>query len=51
MSAGALTHLAPGDVICLDRRCDRPLEVRVGDHPGFLGVPGRHKGRVAVMLQ
>lgn len=51
MSAGRLVRLRPGDVVCLDRRADLPLDVYLGENRLFSGIPGKYKGKVAVRLQ
>jgi flagellar motor switch protein FliM len=51
VTAEDLANLQPGDLLCLNRRIDAPLEVCLGDNPIFLAIPGRHKGKVAVVLK
>lgn len=49
--AQELARLEPGDLLCLNRRIDSPLEVYLGENPIFLGIPGKHKGKAAVVLK
>ncbi len=49
--AQELAQLEPGDLLCLNRRIDAPLEVYLGENPIFLGIPGKHKGKAAVVLK
>jgi flagellar motor switch protein FliM len=51
VTAEELSHLQPGDLLCLNRRIDTPLEVCLGDNPIFQAVPGTHKGKIAVLLK
>ena len=49
--AHELAQLEPGDLLCLNHRVDAPLEVHLGDNAIFLGIPGKHKGKAAVVLK
>lgn len=46
-----LADLQPGDLLCLNHRVDTPLEIYLGENAIFLGTPGKHKGKVAVVLK
>ncbi|MEI6210437.1 MAG: FliM/FliN family flagellar motor switch protein [bacterium] len=49
--AHELAQLEPGDLLCLNRRIDAPLEVYLGENPIFMGIPGKYKGKAAVVLK
>ena len=51
LAAQELANLQPGDLLCLDRRIDSPLEIYLGENPIFFGIPGKHKGKAAVVLK
>lgn len=46
-----LLSLRPGDVICLDRRADDPLEVRIGRRPKLLGRVGTAGHRYTLTVE
>ena len=50
LSLGELLELEPGDVIPLQARRDRPIEVRVEDQLKFWAEPGKVNGRLAVRV-
>lgn len=43
-------QLHPGDVIQLDSSIDRPLVVKIGDKPKFIGQPGKLNKKIAVQI-
>ncbi len=50
ISLGDFLNLEVGDVVVLDQRIDRPLNVRVGKRVKMVGVPGRVGSRIAVRV-
>jgi flagellar motor switch protein FliM len=45
-----LLHLAPGDVLLLDRRVDEEMDVTVEGNLKFKGHPGVNQGKVALQI-
>jgi flagellar motor switch protein FliM len=43
-------QLHPGDVIQLDSSIDKPLVVKIGDKPKFIGQPGKLNKKIAVQI-
>jgi flagellar motor switch protein FliM len=50
LSARQVARLKPGDVICVEREYDEPLDVHVGRHRVFTAHIGKKRGRLAVRL-
>ncbi|HEW91491.1 MAG TPA: flagellar motor switch protein FliM [Thermotogaceae bacterium] len=45
-----LLNLEIGDVIILDKRVDEEIDMLVQGMPKFQGIPGKHRGKVAVKI-
>ncbi|WP_017753763.1 flagellar motor switch protein FliM [Calidifontibacillus oryziterrae] len=43
-------NLNIGDVVQLDQLVERPLTIRVADHPKFIGQPGKLKNKIAIQI-
>ncbi|WP_102346937.1 flagellar motor switch protein FliM [Bacillus sp. Marseille-P3661] len=43
-------NLNIGDVIQLDQQIDKPLTIKVADHPKFVGQPGTKKNKLAIQI-
>ncbi|NSL51175.1 flagellar motor switch protein FliM [Calidifontibacillus erzurumensis] len=43
-------NLAVGDVIQLDQHIDQPLEIRIADHPKFIGQAGKKNQHLAIQI-
>ena len=50
VTIGEFIELKAGDVICLDRRTDQPIEVSVGNEAKFIGRPGLVGRKMAVQI-
>ncbi len=50
LPARSIIGIQEGDTVVLDTRLGRPLEVLVGDHTRFLGLPGVSGNRVGVQV-
>ncbi|HHY74633.1 MAG TPA: flagellar motor switch protein FliM [Bacillus bacterium] len=50
ISVKEFLNLNIGDVIQLDRQVDEPLEIRIADHPKFIGQPGKLKQNTAIQI-
>ncbi|MFH0878848.1 MAG: flagellar motor switch protein FliM [Lentisphaerota bacterium] len=48
--ASQVANLKPGDIIRLDRRIDKPVEILVGNRLCFQGQAGQSNGKAAVKL-
>lgn len=50
LSIQEFLQLHPGDVIQLDSSIDKPLVVKIGDKPKFIGQPGKLNKKIAVQI-
>lgn len=50
VTIGEFIKLQSGDVICLDRRTDQPIEVKVNHEAKFIGRPGLIGRKMAVQI-
>ena len=48
--ASQLGRLKPGDVLCLDKRMDEPIDIHLGDRCCYAAELGLNRGKVAVRL-
>ncbi len=51
ISLNDLINLKPGSVIPLETRAEDLIEMRVGDHPMFIGKMGQKQGQIAVSIE
>lgn len=50
ISVQEFLNLNVGDVIQLDQQVDRPLQIRIADHPKFIGQAGKVKQNIAIQI-
>jgi flagellar motor switch protein FliM len=50
LTARQVARLKPGDVVCVEREYDEPLDVHVGRDRAFTAHIGKRRGRLAVRL-
>lgn len=50
ISVQEFLNLNVGDVIQLDQLVDSPLQIKIADHPKFIGQPGKMKHNLAIQI-
>jgi flagellar motor switch protein FliM len=50
ISVQEFLNLNVGDVIQLDQLVDSPLQIKIADHPKFIGQPGKMRHNIAIQI-